>query len=133
MESDWGSISGSKFISISSFEPVIFARISYNSIASESLFSKSSLSISIKYSPISGVVWNTLTVEVPLPLPFPFLTIVVVEVVLGVATLPGVDGSCFTWAVCKLFQPLPAVTQVDVTVAGVLDVIAFLRVAGLRL
>ena len=76
---------------------------------------------------------NTLTVEVFLPLPFPFLTTVVVEVVLGVATLPGVGGSCFTWAVCGLFWPLPAVTGVDVTVAGVLDAVTLFSVAGLRL
>ena len=56
-----------------------------------------------------------------------------VEVVLGVATLPGVGGSCFTWAVCGLFWPLPAVTQVDVTVAEVLDAVTLFRVAGLKL
>ena len=56
-----------------------------------------------------------------------------VEIVLGVATLPGVDGSCFTWAACGLFQPLSAVTGVDVTVAGVLDAVTLLKVAGLRL
>ena len=68
-----------------------------------------------------------------LPLPFPLLTIVVVEVVLGVATFPGVGGSCFTCAVCKLFQPLSVVTGVVVTVAGVLTVVTLFRVAGLKL
>ena len=58
---------------------------------------------------------------------------VVVEVVLGVATFPGVGGSCFTWAICKLFQPLPAVTGVVITIAGVLTVVTLFRVAGLKL
>ena len=56
-----------------------------------------------------------------------------VEVVLGVTTLPGVGDCCFTWAVCGLFWPLPAVTGVDVTVAGVLDAVRLLKVAGLML
>ena len=94
---------------------------------------KSSSSISIKYSPVLGVVSNTLTVGAFLPLPFPFLTIVVVGVVLGVGALPGVGGSCFTWAVCELFHPLSAVTGVDVTVAEVLDAVTLFRVAGLWL
>ena len=67
-----------------------------------------------------------------LPLPFPLLTMVVVEVVLGVAIFPGVGGSCFTWAVCKLFQHLPVVTEVVVT-TGVLTVVILFRVAGLKL
>ena len=58
---------------------------------------------------------------------------VVVEVVLGVATFPGVGGSCFTWAVCKLFQPFPAVTEVVVTIAGVLTLVTLFTVAGLKL
>ena len=56
-----------------------------------------------------------------------------VEVVLGVATLPGIGGSCFTWAVCGLFWPFPAVTGVDVTVAAVLDTVTLFGAAGHRL
>ena len=65
------SISGSKFIStISSSGSFMFAKISYNSVASESPSSNSSSSTSIMYSPVSDVVSNTLTVGAFLPLPF---------------------------------------------------------------
>ena len=59
-----GSISSSSPSSISSSGPAISARISYNSVGSESLPSKLSSPTSTKYSSSSSLASTMLTVEV---------------------------------------------------------------------